>query len=110
VDERIVRESGTDYDVAVAIQDLEREMLEAAEALEFERAAMLRDQIAEIRGLSGLKSTKGGGAKRAAGGKSASGKAAAEKAKPDATGKRGGPGLRYPQAAPARRAARRASS
>jgi excinuclease ABC subunit B len=61
VDERIVRESGADYDVAVALQDLEREMLEAAEALEFERAAMLRDQIAEIRGLSGLKPAKGGG-------------------------------------------------
>ena len=30
--------------------DLEREMVEAAEALEFERAAMLRDQIKELEG------------------------------------------------------------
>ena len=38
-------ETGADYDVNEVIHQLEQEMLEAAEALEFERAAVLRDQI-----------------------------------------------------------------
>jgi excinuclease ABC subunit B len=46
----VVRETGVDYNVHQVIQDLEREMLEAAEALEFERAALLRDQIRDLRG------------------------------------------------------------
>lgn len=46
----VVRESGEDYDVERAILDVEREMMEAAEALEFERAAMLRDQLYELKG------------------------------------------------------------
>ncbi|NOY79789.1 MAG: excinuclease ABC subunit UvrB [Kiritimatiellaeota bacterium] len=41
----VIRESGGDYDVAETLNRLEAEMHEAAEALEFERAAMLRDQI-----------------------------------------------------------------
>ncbi len=45
----VVREAGVDYDVQEAIAEMEREMLEAAEALEFERAALLRDQINELR-------------------------------------------------------------
>ncbi len=36
-------------DVAAAVERLEAEMLEAAEALEFERAALLRDRLAELR-------------------------------------------------------------
>jgi excinuclease ABC subunit B len=51
IDERIVRETGEDYDVAKVIQELEREMLDAAEALEFERAADLRDQIRELKSV-----------------------------------------------------------
>ncbi len=46
----VVRERGIDYDVGETIRELEREMVEAAEALEFERAAMLRDEVAELRG------------------------------------------------------------
>jgi excinuclease ABC subunit B len=42
---RVVAEAGQDYDVVETVRQLEKEMLEAAEALEFERAAMLRDQI-----------------------------------------------------------------
>jgi hypothetical protein len=39
------------------------EMLEAAESLEFERAALLRDQIKELRSAAGIKgSEKGSGA------------------------------------------------
>ncbi len=41
----VIRESGGDYDVTETLNRLEAEMLEAAEALEFERAAMLRDRI-----------------------------------------------------------------
>ncbi|MDD2236946.1 MAG: UvrB/UvrC motif-containing protein, partial [Kiritimatiellae bacterium] len=44
-----VRESGVDVDVSELINELEREMLEAAEKLEFERAAMLRDQWKELK-------------------------------------------------------------
>ena len=41
----VIEESGGDYDVTEVIRRLEKDMQEAAEALEFERAAMLRDQI-----------------------------------------------------------------
>ncbi|MDP0495576.1 MAG: excinuclease ABC subunit UvrB [Verrucomicrobiota bacterium JB024] len=40
-----VAEAGGDEDVAVVLAELETEMLEAAANLEFERAAVLRDQI-----------------------------------------------------------------
>lgn len=49
LERRLVRETETEYDVYRVIQDLEREMLEAAQALEFERAAILRDEIRELR-------------------------------------------------------------
>ena len=37
------------YDLNALLEKLNREMLEAAENLEFERAAALRDKIAELR-------------------------------------------------------------
>ncbi len=49
VEENIVRETGEDYDVHQVIQDLEKEMLEAAKALEYERAAVLRDELKELK-------------------------------------------------------------
>jgi len=49
IERRVVRESGVEYNVHQAIQELEREMLEAAEALEFERAAVLRDEMQELK-------------------------------------------------------------
>ncbi|MDI6774774.1 MAG: excinuclease ABC subunit UvrB [Verrucomicrobiota bacterium] len=49
VEQRVIRESGVEYDVFRAIRELEREMLEAAAALEFERAAALRDEIKELK-------------------------------------------------------------
>ncbi len=52
--DRVVREGGADYDVHVAVQEMEKEMIEAAESLEFERAALLRDQIKELRVAAGL--------------------------------------------------------
>jgi excinuclease ABC subunit B len=45
----VIREEGGDYDVTETIRQLESEMQEAADALEFERAAMLRDQIRDLR-------------------------------------------------------------
>ena len=49
VEMQVVREAGVEYDVQKVLGELEREMMEAAEALEFERAAILRDQIYELK-------------------------------------------------------------
>ena len=49
--ELAVAETGADYDISEVIHPFEQEMLEAAEALEFERAAVLRDQIKELKNL-----------------------------------------------------------
>jgi excinuclease ABC subunit B len=53
VERRVVREAGEDYDAHMAIQTVEAEMLEAAAALEFERAAILRDELTELRAQAG---------------------------------------------------------
>jgi excinuclease ABC subunit B len=45
---RVVAEAGGDYNVVETIRQVEKEMFEAAEALEFERAAMLRDQLRSL--------------------------------------------------------------
>ncbi|MBN2684569.1 MAG: UvrB/UvrC motif-containing protein, partial [Pontiellaceae bacterium] len=50
--ELVVAETGENYDVNEVIHQLEKEMLEAAKALEFERAAALRDQIKELKSES----------------------------------------------------------
>ena len=42
-------ETGVDLDVSVTIKELEEEMLKAANNLEFEKAALLRDQIRELK-------------------------------------------------------------
>jgi len=49
VEEQVIRETGVDYNVHETISQMEKEMLEAAEALEFERAALLRDQVFELK-------------------------------------------------------------
>ena len=46
---QITESSGDDFDINEAILNLEKEMLEAAEKLEFERAAFLRDKIKKIK-------------------------------------------------------------
>ena len=54
VEERMVAaESHETYDVHRAIAEVEREMLAAADALEFERAAMLRDEVRELKRMLG---------------------------------------------------------
>jgi excinuclease ABC subunit B len=47
-----VAEDPAQYDLLKTIADLEREMVEAADALEFERAAMLRDELRELERLA----------------------------------------------------------
>ncbi|HTV61492.1 MAG TPA: excinuclease ABC subunit UvrB [Verrucomicrobiae bacterium] len=45
----ILREGGGDIDLTSTVQELEGEMLKAAEDLQFEKAALLRDQIKELK-------------------------------------------------------------
>jgi excinuclease ABC subunit B len=45
----VINESGGNFDVTETIRELEAEMLEAANALEFEKAALLRDQVRELK-------------------------------------------------------------
>jgi excinuclease ABC subunit B len=53
----VLREGSTDIDITSTIQELETEMLKAAEDLKFEKAALLRDQIKELKHmLNGTKS------------------------------------------------------
>ncbi len=59
----LLRETKTDLDVTETIRELEGDMLKAAEDLQFEKAALLRDQIKELKRM-------------------VSGEAPAEKAKP----------------------------
>lgn len=52
----VINDAGGNFDVTETIRELEAEMLTAAEALEFEKAALLRDQINELkRGMAGSK-------------------------------------------------------
>ena len=56
-------ESGTDLDLTDTLKELEQEMLTAANNLEFEKAALLRDQIRELkRALDGRSPAKLAGA------------------------------------------------
>ena len=62
--EKIAKKSGGELEEVVA--QMQEEMLEAAERLEFERAAILRDQIKSIRASAGARgaAAAGSGAKR----------------------------------------------
>ncbi|MBU6410827.1 MAG: UvrB/UvrC motif-containing protein, partial [Verrucomicrobia bacterium] len=53
----VLRDAKMDIDLAATIQELESDMLKAAEDLQFEKAALLRDQVKELkRMLAGDKS------------------------------------------------------
>jgi excinuclease ABC subunit B len=54
IEENVLKEAGESYDVHQVAEDLKREMLAAAESLEFERAGLLRDQLAELMEASGM--------------------------------------------------------
>ena len=49
--ENVVAEEGVDYSINETILHLEKEMLEAAEKLEFERAAALRDKLKKLKDI-----------------------------------------------------------
>jgi len=49
VEASVIRESGGSYRTAELLRELEADMIEAAENLQFEKAAILRDQIAELK-------------------------------------------------------------
>jgi excinuclease ABC subunit B len=50
----VVQEAGGDFDLTELLRELESEMQTASANLEFERAALLRDQIMEIKSGTGL--------------------------------------------------------
>jgi len=50
----IIQEAGGDFNVTELLRELEQEMQEASANLEFERAALLRDQIMEVKSGTGL--------------------------------------------------------
>jgi excinuclease ABC subunit B len=45
----MLNESGADIDIAATIRELEQEMIAASNNLEFEKAALLRDQVRELK-------------------------------------------------------------
>ena len=49
----VLAEAGGDLDVGETIKELEEEMLTAANNLEFEKAALLRDQVRELKRMTG---------------------------------------------------------
>jgi excinuclease ABC subunit B len=54
VEESVIRESGGDFNVSEVLRELEEEMQIAAANLEYERAALLRDQILELKNGTGI--------------------------------------------------------
>jgi excinuclease ABC subunit B len=50
----VIQESGGDFNLTELLRELEEEMQEASANLEFERAALLRDQIMEVKSGTGL--------------------------------------------------------
>jgi excinuclease ABC subunit B len=55
----VLRDAGMDVDITETIKELEEEMLTAASKLEFEKAALMRDQIKELkRAIDGSQPTK----------------------------------------------------
>ncbi|HVV01748.1 MAG TPA: excinuclease ABC subunit UvrB [Verrucomicrobiae bacterium] len=47
--EAVLKEGAGDIDISETIRELERDMIEAANNLEFEKAALLRDQVRELK-------------------------------------------------------------
>ena len=54
VESSVIREAGGDFNLTELLRELEEEMQEASANLEFERAALLRDQIMEVKSGTGL--------------------------------------------------------
>ena len=45
----MINDAGGDFDLTETLRELEEEMLTAANNLEFEKAALLRDQVRELK-------------------------------------------------------------
>ena len=54
VEASVVAESGGDFSLSETLRELEEEMMHAAANLEYEKAALLRDQIAELKAGTGI--------------------------------------------------------
>ena len=54
VEQGILKETPSDFDLNELVRELERDMASAAANLEYERAALLRDQISELKSGTGL--------------------------------------------------------
>ena len=54
IEASVIREAGGDFNLTELLRELEEEMQEASANLEFERAALLRDQIMEVKSGAGL--------------------------------------------------------
>src|SRR5208283_866035 len=54
IEESVIREGGGDFNVTEVLRELEEEMQIAAANLEYERAALLRDQITELKNGTGI--------------------------------------------------------
>jgi len=54
VEESVVREAGGDFNLTEVLRELQEEMEHAAANLEYERAALLRDQIMELKSGTGI--------------------------------------------------------
>jgi excinuclease ABC subunit B len=54
VESSVVRETGADLDLTELLRELEEEMMRAAQQLEYEKAALLRDQISELKAGTGI--------------------------------------------------------
>jgi excinuclease ABC subunit B len=54
VESSVIRETGGDFNLTELLRELEEEMQHASANLEFERAALLRDQIMEVKSGAGL--------------------------------------------------------
>ena len=60
----VVKETNEDFDVIEVIRELEGEMQEASQKLEFERAALLRDQVNELKTQAGIEDVADPGKKK----------------------------------------------
>src|SRR6516165_10583460 len=54
IESSVIREAGGDFNLTELLRELEEEMRQASANLEFERAALLRDQIMEVKDGAGL--------------------------------------------------------
>jgi excinuclease ABC subunit B len=54
IESSVIREAGGDFSVTELLRELEEEMQRASANLEFERAALLRDQIMEVKSGTGI--------------------------------------------------------